>query len=71
VLDAGAPAVDGIETCRRLRSFSDAYVILVTARHSAIERVLGLSAGADDYLTKPFYLSELISRIRRAQRRSD
>ncbi|HKY75760.1 MAG TPA: response regulator, partial [Acidimicrobiia bacterium] len=54
VLDVGLPGLDGIETCQRLRQFSTAYIVMLTARGEEIDKVLGLSAGADDYVTKPF-----------------
>jgi DNA-binding response OmpR family regulator len=69
LLDVSLPGIDGVEACRRLRTFSDVYVIMVTARDSEIDRVVGLSVGADDYLTKPYYASELVARIRALQRR--
>jgi DNA-binding response OmpR family regulator len=54
VLDLGLPGIDGIEVCRRLRTFSDAYVVMLTARDTELDTIVGLSVGADDYLTKPF-----------------
>jgi DNA-binding response OmpR family regulator len=69
LLDIGLPGIDGIEVCRRLRTFSDAYLVMLTARDSEFDRVLGLSMGADDYITKPFSPRELIARIRAMQRR--
>ena len=69
LLDVSLPGIDGVEACRQLRTFSDVYVIMVTARASEIDRVVGLSVGADDYLTKPYYASELVARIRALQRR--
>ena len=69
VLDLKLPGMDGIEACRRLRTFSDAYVIILTALDSESERVAGLSAGADDYVTKPYSPRELVARIRAMQRR--
>ncbi len=58
------PELDGIEVCRQLRQFSDAYVILLTARAEEIDKLLGLTVGADDYLTKPFSPRELVARIK-------
>ena len=54
ILDIGLPGVDGIEVCRQLRVFSDAYVIMLTARDTEVDTIVGLSVGADDYVTKPF-----------------
>jgi DNA-binding response OmpR family regulator len=69
VLDVTGPGIDGAEACRRLRAFSDAYVIMLTARSSEADRLTGLTAGADDYMTKPFYPGELVARIRAMRRR--
>ncbi len=69
VLDLMLPGFDGIEVCRRLRTFSDAYVIMLTARSEEIDRVVGLSVGADDYLVKPFSPRELVARIKALLRR--
>ena len=63
VLDLGLPGLDGIEVCRRLRTFTDAYVIMLTARSDEVDKLIGLSVGADDYLTKPFSARELVARI--------
>lgn len=63
VLDIGLPKLDGIETCRRIRSFSDAYVLMLTARTTPADTVVGLSVGADDYMTKPFSPPELVARV--------
>jgi len=54
VLDLMLPGIDGIEVCRQLRTFSDAYVIMLTARSEELDTLIGLSVGADDYMTKPF-----------------
>ncbi len=69
VLDVMLPGFDGIEVCRRLREFTDAYVIMLTARDEEIDKIVGLSVGADDYLVKPFSSRELIARIRAMLRR--
>lgn len=69
VLDVMLPMLDGIEVCRQLRQFSDAYVIMVTARTEEIDKILGLTVGADDYLTKPFSPRELVARIKALLRR--
>jgi two-component system alkaline phosphatase synthesis response regulator PhoP len=69
VLDVMLPVLDGIEVCRQLRQFSDAYVIMLTARNEEIDKILGLAVGADDYLTKPFSPRELVARIKALLRR--
>ena len=69
VLDLMLPGLDGIEVCRRLRQFSDAYVLMLTARAEEVDKIVGLSVGADDYLTKPFSPRELVARIRAILRR--
>lgn len=69
VLDLGLPGMDGLEVCRQLRTFSDAYVVMLTARDSEVDTIVGLSVGADDYLTKPFSPRELVARIRAMLRR--
>ena len=69
VLDLMLPGLDGLEVCRRLRQFSDAYVIMLTARTEEIDKIVGLSVGADDYLTKPFSPRELVARIKARLRR--
>jgi DNA-binding response OmpR family regulator len=69
VLDLMLPGLDGLEVCRRLRTFSDAYVIMLTAKAEEIDRIIGLEVGADDYVTKPFSPRELIARIRAVLRR--
>lgn len=69
VLDLGLPGIDGIEVCRQLRTFSDAYVVMLTARDTEVDTIVGLSVGADDYMTKPFSPRELVARIRAMLRR--
>ena len=69
VLDLMLPGLDGLEVCRRLRTFSDAYVIMLTAKAEEVDRIVGLEVGADDYLTKPFSPRELVARIRAMLRR--
>ena len=69
VLDVMLPGLDGIEVCRRLRTFSDAYVLMLTARSEEIDRIMGLTVGADDYLVKPFSPRELVARIKAPLRR--
>lgn len=69
VLDIMLPGFDGLEVCRRIRTFTDCYVIMLTARDDEIDKVIGLSMGADDYLVKPFSPRELTARIRAMLRR--
>lgn len=69
VLDLMLPGLDGIEVCRRLRTFSDAYVVMLTARGEEVDRIVGLSIGADDYLVKPFSPRELVARVKALLRR--
>lgn len=69
VLDWMLPGLDGTRVLGELRRFSDAYVIMLTARTEEVDKIVGLSAGADDYLTKPFSPGELVARIRAMLRR--
>ncbi|MCX2711162.1 response regulator transcription factor [Mycolicibacterium sp. J2] len=69
VLDVGLPGMDGFEVCRQLRMFSDAYLVMLTARDTEVDTVVGLSVGADDYVTKPFSPRELVARIHAMLRR--
>jgi len=69
VLDVRLPGLSGIEICRRLRDESDVPILLLTAMDAEVDRVLGLEAGADDYVTKPFSVAELVSRVRAILRR--
>jgi two-component system alkaline phosphatase synthesis response regulator PhoP len=69
VLDVMLPGMDGIEVLTRLRRESNVYVILLTARSEETDKIVGLSVGADDYLTKPFSPRELVARIKAALRR--
>lgn len=69
VLDIMLPGLDGLEVCRQLRQFSDAYVLMLTARAEELDKILGLTVGADDYLTKPFSPRELVARIKALLRR--
>ncbi len=71
VLDVMLPRLSGIEVCRRLRQAGDTPVILLSARDAEVDRVLGLESGADDYVTKPFSMAELMSRVRALLRRRD
>lgn len=69
ILDLGLPGMDGVEACRQIRTFSDCYVIMLTARADEVDRLIGLSVGADDYVTKPFSPRELVLRVRAMLRR--
>ncbi len=69
VLDVMLPGLDGIAVLTQLRRESDVYVIMLTAKSEEIDKILGLSVGADDYLTKPFSPRELVARIKAALRR--
>jgi two-component system response regulator MprA len=70
VLDLMLPGVDGVEVCRQIRGFSDAYIVMLTAKAEDTDKIVGLSTGADDYLTKPFALEELLARVRALLRRT-
>ena len=70
LLDMNMPGIGGLETCRSLRQGSDIPVIILTVRNSEKDKVAALDAGADDYVTKPFGIEELLARIRAALRRS-
>ncbi len=69
VLDVMLPQIDGFETCRRIRHFSDIPIVMLTARGEVMDRVVGLELGADDYLPKPFEPRELVARIQNIFRR--
>ena len=69
ILDLMLPGLDGIEVCKQLRTFSDAYVLMLTARSEEVDRIVGLTVGADDYLAKPFSPRELVARIKALLRR--
>ena len=69
ILDVMLPGFDGFEVLRRVRTFSDAYIIMLTARAEEIDRIVGLSVGADDYLVKPFSPRELVARVKALLRR--
>jgi DNA-binding response OmpR family regulator len=71
VLDLMLPRLSGIDVCRVLRRESDVPLIMLTAKGSELDRVLGLELGADDYVTKPFSMAELVSRIRAILRRRE
>jgi two-component system, OmpR family, response regulator RegX3 len=71
VLDLMLPGVSGLEVCRRLRDESAVPILMLTARDAEVDRVVGLEAGADDYITKPFSMSELLARVRAILRRRE
>jgi two-component system, OmpR family, alkaline phosphatase synthesis response regulator PhoP len=70
VLDVMLPGMDGLEVCRRIQQESDVYILMLTARTEEIDKIVGLSVGADDYLTKPFSPRELVARVKAILRRS-
>jgi DNA-binding response OmpR family regulator len=70
VLDVMLPGLDGWEICRQLRQFSDVPILMLSAREEEIDRVLGLSLGADDYVVKPFSPRELVERVKAILRRT-
>ena len=69
VLDLGLPGIDGLEACRRMRAFTNAPVIMLTAKDEETDLLIGLAAGADDYMTKPFSPKELVARVQAIMRR--
>ncbi|MFC9886735.1 response regulator [Streptomyces pilosus] len=71
VLDLGLPDMDGVEVIRQLRGWSRVPVLVLSARHASDEKVQALDAGADDYVTKPFGMDELLARLRAAVRRAE
>lgn len=70
VLDVMLPGMDGLEVCRRIQQESDVYVLMLTARAEEVDKIVGLSVGADDYLTKPFSPRELVARVKAILRRN-
>lgn len=70
ILDVMLPEIDGFETCRRIRQFSEIPIIMLTARGDVMDRVVGLELGADDYLPKPFEPRELVARIQNILKRT-
>jgi len=70
ILDVMLPGFDGIEVLRQIRTESDVYVIMLTARSEETDKLIGLSVGADDYVTKPFSARELVARVKAVLRRS-
>ncbi|MGQ9524330.1 MAG: response regulator transcription factor [Armatimonadota bacterium] len=71
ILDLMLPGMSGLDLCRELRTESSVPVIMLTARHEEVDRVVGLEVGADDYVTKPFSMKELIARVKAVLRRSN
>ena len=71
LLDLTLPSLDGVEVCRKLRATKNTPVIMLTAKSEEIDRVLGLEIGADDYMTKPFSIRELLARIKAVLRRTN
>jgi DNA-binding response OmpR family regulator len=71
LLDLNLPGMDGVDVCRKIRVFSDVPVIMLTARDSEVDKVVGLEIGADDYVTKPFSPRELLARIKAVLRRTE
>ena len=69
LLDVNMPGIGGLETCRAIRSDSDVAVIMLTVRNAERDKVVALDAGADDYVTKPFGIEELLARVRASLRR--
>lgn len=69
LLDLMLPSINGIEVCRRIRALKTTPIIMLTARDSVLDRVSGLDSGADDYISKPFAIEELLARIRAVLRR--
>src|SRR6202030_736564 len=71
LLDLMLPGIDGIEVCRRIRTDSTVPIIMLTARVEEVDRVVGLEVGADDYVTKPFSMRELVARVKALLRRHE
>ena len=71
ILDLMLPGISGIEVCRRVRDEGAVPVVMLTARDADVDKVLGLETGADDYLTKPFAMAELLARVRAILRRRE
>lgn len=71
LLDLTLPSMDGVEICKALRAKKNTPIIMLTAKSEEIDRVLGLEIGADDYITKPFSIRELLARIKAVMRRTD
>jgi two-component system, OmpR family, alkaline phosphatase synthesis response regulator PhoP len=71
ILDIMLPLLDGIEACKEIRKVSDVPIIMLTAKHQEVDKVLVLELGADDYVTKPFSLGEIIARVKARLRRRE
>ncbi|MRX63965.1 response regulator transcription factor [Maribacter luteus] len=71
LLDLTLPTLDGVEICKKLRAVKNTPIIMLTAKSEEIDRVLGLEIGADDYITKPFSIRELLARVKAVLRRAD
>ena len=71
ILDVMLPGLDGLEVCRRIRAKARTPIVMLTARDSEVDKVLGLELGADDYVTKPFSPRELVARVRAVLRRAE
>jgi DNA-binding response OmpR family regulator len=71
ILDLMLPGISGLDVCRELRSESSVPVIMLTARQEEVDRVVGLEVGADDYVTKPFSIKELVARVKAVLRRAE
>jgi two-component system, OmpR family, alkaline phosphatase synthesis response regulator PhoP len=71
ILDIMLPLLDGIEACKEIRKVSDVPIIMLTAKHQEVDKVLALELGADDYVTKPFSLGEIIARVKARRRRRE
>ncbi len=71
LLDVGLPGIDGFEVCRRIRLVSEVPIIMLTARDSEVDKIVGLELGADDYVAKPFSPRELVARVKAVLRRSE
>ncbi|MBN9103707.1 MAG: response regulator transcription factor [Propionibacteriaceae bacterium] len=69
LLDLGLPGLDGLEVCRQVRTFSDCYILMITARDDETDRIIGLGVGADDYIGKPFSPREVVARVSAVLRR--
>ena len=61
--DSGLPGMDGVDACRTLRQTSTVPILMLTAKEEEVDKILGLELGADDYMTKPFRLRELVARV--------
>jgi DNA-binding response OmpR family regulator len=71
ILDVMLPGISGVEVCRRVRSDSPVPILMLTARDAVVDRVVGLEVGADDYISKPFAMTELLARVRAVLRRRE